>query len=204
MRLSSLFLCFFKQVSFEFFEFWMLNIESMKHKSFFEVLLYLTCRPSQRQFLLAALKTKQCMNNTFLFLCRSHNFLLKLDTLSIMIYLHQQCVMISISLLVNKGWILSNIYFIVRHIVDKLSFFKIFAFFWQIIVWAFFFICLLFICISSSMNCLFILLSFVHFCLWVVCLVYIPHCNWSDQWRIRTTIPSPNFQSWNFSPRANS
>lgn len=43
-----------------------------------------------------------------------------------MLYLHQQCVMISISLLVNKGWIFSNVYFFVRHIIDKLYlFFKI-------------------------------------------------------------------------------
>ena len=49
------------------------------------------------------------------------------------------------------------------------------------------FIRLFSICISSSMDCLFVLLSFVHSSLWVVCCVtipyynYIPHCNLSGQ-----------------------
>lgn len=112
----------------------MLNIESMNHNSCFDVLLYLTCRHSQRQFLLAALKIKQCINYTFQFLCRSHNFFVETGHFKYNdIPLPAMCNDIH-SLFVNKDWILSNIYFIVRHIVDKLSYFLKFAFSWQIIV----------------------------------------------------------------------
>lgn len=121
-----------------------------------------------------------------------------------MLHLPQQCVVISISLLFNKGWC-SRSFIFLSYILLKncILCFKIYisltnSGFEHI------FICLLSICISSSLSCLFILFSYLP----IVSASYLfGICSTLQlKWSVKESglQPNPNFQPGNFCTQATS